>query len=181
MIGVDRHHRPNNAIHFDFLLKAIRCQVPDAELAWPQIKIILVLKVLGLRTTCQEQSIVVENRPGGALTTGLSFTAKSEPDGYTIAMGPIGALATEPEALRLPRERRLRVQDRAVSRDRVIRGREARPPFLRAVQLRDPGDVADIVEYLKSLPNGESSEAVQGGDHSARNAPSMRPRAARWS
>jgi tripartite-type tricarboxylate transporter receptor subunit TctC len=39
------------------------------------------------------QSIVVENRPGGALTTGLSFTAKSEPDGYTIAMGPIGALA----------------------------------------------------------------------------------------
>ena len=39
------------------------------------------------------QSIVVENRPGGALTTGLSFTAKSEPDGYTIAIGPIGALA----------------------------------------------------------------------------------------
>jgi tripartite-type tricarboxylate transporter receptor subunit TctC len=39
------------------------------------------------------QPIVVENRPGGALTTGLSFTAKSEPDGYTIAMGPIGALA----------------------------------------------------------------------------------------
>jgi tripartite-type tricarboxylate transporter receptor subunit TctC len=39
------------------------------------------------------QSIVVENRPGGALTTGLAFTAKSEPDGHTIAMGPIGALA----------------------------------------------------------------------------------------
>ena len=39
------------------------------------------------------QSIVVENRPGGALTTGLAFTAKSAPDGYTIAMGPIGALA----------------------------------------------------------------------------------------
>jgi tripartite-type tricarboxylate transporter receptor subunit TctC len=39
------------------------------------------------------QSIVVENRPGGALTTGLSFTATSAPDGYTIAMGPIGALA----------------------------------------------------------------------------------------
>ena len=39
------------------------------------------------------QSIVVENRPGGALTVGLAFTAKSAPDGYTIAMGPIGALA----------------------------------------------------------------------------------------
>ena len=35
----------------------------------------------------------MENRPGGALTTGLAFIAKSEPDGYTIAMGPVGALA----------------------------------------------------------------------------------------
>src|SRR6059058_1018943 len=39
------------------------------------------------------QQIVVDNRPGGALTIGLDMTAKSEPDGYTICMGPIGALA----------------------------------------------------------------------------------------
>ncbi len=39
------------------------------------------------------QSIVVENKAGGALTVGLAFTAKSAPDGYTIAMGPVGALA----------------------------------------------------------------------------------------
>src|SRR5262245_65525370 len=39
------------------------------------------------------QQIVVDNRPGGALTLGLDLTAKSEPDGYTICMGPIGALA----------------------------------------------------------------------------------------
>jgi tripartite-type tricarboxylate transporter receptor subunit TctC len=39
------------------------------------------------------QQIVVDNRPGGALTIGLDITAKSEPDGYTICMGPIGALA----------------------------------------------------------------------------------------
>src|SRR5262249_62360067 len=32
-------------------------------------------------------------RPGGAWTTGLDLTAKAEPDGYTICMGPIGALA----------------------------------------------------------------------------------------
>src|ERR1700730_6566333 len=37
--------------------------------------------------------IVVDDRPGGALTIGLDLTAKSEPDGYTIGMGPIGALA----------------------------------------------------------------------------------------
>src|SRR5262249_62317944 len=35
------------------------------------------------------QQVVVDNRPGGALTLGLDLTAKSEPDGYTICMGPI--------------------------------------------------------------------------------------------
>ena len=39
------------------------------------------------------QTIVVENRPGGALTIGLDIVAKSPPDGYTIGMGPVGALA----------------------------------------------------------------------------------------
>lgn len=39
------------------------------------------------------QTIVVENRPGGALTIGLDIVAKSPPDGYTLGMGPVGALA----------------------------------------------------------------------------------------
>src|SRR5882724_4577799 len=39
------------------------------------------------------QQIIVDNRPGGALTLGLDLTAKADPDGYTICMGPIGALA----------------------------------------------------------------------------------------
>jgi len=39
------------------------------------------------------QTIVVDDRPGGALTLGLDLVAKSPPDGYTIGMGPIGALA----------------------------------------------------------------------------------------
>lgn len=39
------------------------------------------------------QTVIVENKPGGALTVGLAFTAKAAPDGYTLAMGPIGALA----------------------------------------------------------------------------------------
>ena len=39
------------------------------------------------------QQIIVENRPGGALTIGIEATAKAAPDGYTIGMGPVGAMA----------------------------------------------------------------------------------------
>src|SRR5213080_249 len=39
------------------------------------------------------QQVIVDDRPGGALTIGLDLVAKSPPDGYTIGMGPIGALA----------------------------------------------------------------------------------------
>src|SRR5919109_356323 len=53
-----------------------------------------VARILGAELAKElAQQIVVDNRPGGALTIGLDLTAKAEPDGYTICMGPIGALA----------------------------------------------------------------------------------------
>ncbi len=42
------------------------------------------------------QQIVVDDRPGGALTVGLDLVAKSPPDGYTLCMAPIGALTMAP-------------------------------------------------------------------------------------
>ena len=42
------------------------------------------------------QQVIVDDRPGGALTVGLDLTAKAPPDGYTLCMGPIGALAITP-------------------------------------------------------------------------------------
>ena len=39
------------------------------------------------------QNVIVEDRPGGALTIGIDIVAKSAPDGYTLGVGPIGALA----------------------------------------------------------------------------------------
>src|SRR5436853_7571923 len=45
------------------------------------------------------QQVVIDNRPGAAFTIGLDLTAKAEPDGYTICMGPVGALAISPHML----------------------------------------------------------------------------------
>jgi tripartite-type tricarboxylate transporter receptor subunit TctC len=39
------------------------------------------------------QPVVVDNRPGGALTIGIDAVAKAAPDGYTLGQGPVGALA----------------------------------------------------------------------------------------
>jgi len=53
-----------------------------------------VARILGAELAKElGQQVVVDNRPGGALTIGLDLTAKAEPDGYTVCMGPIGALA----------------------------------------------------------------------------------------
>jgi tripartite-type tricarboxylate transporter receptor subunit TctC len=45
------------------------------------------------------QKIVIENKPGAAFTIGLDLVAKSAPDGYTIGMGPVGAIAISPNLL----------------------------------------------------------------------------------
>jgi tripartite-type tricarboxylate transporter receptor subunit TctC len=48
------------------------------------------------------QTIVIENKPGAAFTLGLSEVAKSAPDGYTLGMGPVGALAISPNMAKVP-------------------------------------------------------------------------------
>jgi tripartite-type tricarboxylate transporter receptor subunit TctC len=74
----------------DYPDKPIRLVVPQA----PGSATDTVARILGAELAKElGQQIVVDNRPGGALTLGLDLTAKSEPDGYTICMGPIGALA----------------------------------------------------------------------------------------
>jgi tripartite-type tricarboxylate transporter receptor subunit TctC len=42
------------------------------------------------------QPLIVDDRPGGALTVGLDIVAKSPPDGYTLVLAPIGALTMAP-------------------------------------------------------------------------------------
>src|SRR5215204_5391116 len=74
----------------DYPDKPIRLIVPQA----PGSATDTVARILGAELAREiGQQVVVDNRPGGALTIGLDLTAKAEPDGYTICMGPIGALA----------------------------------------------------------------------------------------
>jgi len=46
------------------------------------------------------QPVVIDDRPGGALTIGLDLTAKAPPDGYTLCVAPIGALAITPHLVK---------------------------------------------------------------------------------
>jgi tripartite-type tricarboxylate transporter receptor subunit TctC len=74
----------------DYPDRPVRLIVPQA----PGSATDTVARILGAELGKElGQQVVVDNRPGGALTIGLDLTAKAEPDGYTICMGPIGALA----------------------------------------------------------------------------------------
>ena len=42
------------------------------------------------------QTLIVDNRPGGAFIIGMDAIAKAPPDGYTIGLGVIGALTIAP-------------------------------------------------------------------------------------
>ncbi len=70
------------------------------------------------------QQVIVENRPGGALTIGIDATAKAPPDGYTIGMGPVGALAiTRHMVAKLPYDIERDLQPIAiVSRGHILLG-----------------------------------------------------------
>jgi tripartite-type tricarboxylate transporter receptor subunit TctC len=46
------------------------------------------------------QTVIIDDRPGGALTVGMDFTAKAPPDGYTLCVAPIGALALTPHLVK---------------------------------------------------------------------------------
>jgi tripartite-type tricarboxylate transporter receptor subunit TctC len=105
------------------------------------------------------QTIVIDNRPGGALTIGLDLTAKSAPDGYTIGMGPIGALAiTRHMVAKLPYD---------IERDFQPIALATRGHLLLAVTPALPiNTVAELIDYAKKNPgkllNASSSNGSPG-------------------
>lgn len=106
-----------------------------------------------------KQQVIVENRPGGALTIGLDAVAKSAPDGYTLGMGPIGALAiTRHMVAKLPYDIERDFQPVAL----VTRGQ-----MLLAVAPQSPiHSVKELIDYAKKNPgkltNASSSNGSPG-------------------
>ncbi|HKC43766.1 MAG TPA: tripartite tricarboxylate transporter substrate binding protein [Burkholderiales bacterium] len=105
------------------------------------------------------QQVVVDNRPGGALTIGIDLVAKSPPEGYTIGMGPIGAMAiTRHMVAKLPYDIERDLQPIAI----VARGH-----LLLAVSPSLPvNSVQELIDYAKQHPgkltNASSSNGSPG-------------------
>ncbi|HTO48324.1 MAG TPA: tripartite tricarboxylate transporter substrate binding protein [Burkholderiales bacterium] len=105
------------------------------------------------------QQVVVDNRPGGALTIGIDLVAKAPPDGYTIGMGPIGALAiTRHMVAKLPYN---------IERDLQPVALVSRGHLLLAVSPSLPVDsVQELIAYAKQNPgkllNASSSNGSPG-------------------
>ncbi len=105
------------------------------------------------------QQVIIDDRPGGALTVGLDLTAKAPPDGYTLCMGPIGALAiTRHIVAKLPYDIERDFQPIAL----VTRGH-----LLLAVSPTTPfKSVQELIDYAKQNPgkllNASSSNGSPG-------------------
>src|SRR6516165_12315463 len=122
--------------------KPIRLIVPQAAGSATDT----VARILGAELGKElAQQIVVDNRPGGALTIGLDLTAKAEPDGYTLCMGPIGALAiTRHMVAKLPYD---------IERDFQPIALATRGHLLLAVSPKEPfTSVIELIDYAKKNP-----------------------------
>src|SRR5450631_1782188 len=102
------------------------------------------------------QPVIVDDRPGGALTLGLDLVAKSPPDGYTIGMGPIGALAiTRHMVAKLPYD---------IERDFQPIALIARGHLLLAVSPKlTVTSVKELIDYAKKNPGKLSNASSSNG------------------
>ncbi|HEY6822721.1 MAG TPA: tripartite tricarboxylate transporter substrate binding protein [Burkholderiales bacterium] len=102
------------------------------------------------------QPVVVEDRPGGALTIGIDAVAKSPPDGYTIGMGPVGALAiTRHMVAKLPYD---------IERDLQPVALVTTNSMMLAVSPSLPvRNVAELIDYARKNPGKLSNASSSNG------------------
>ena len=102
------------------------------------------------------QTVVIENKPGAAFTIGLDLVAKAAPDGYTLGIGPIGALAISPNMIaRTPYN---------IERDFQPIALIARGHLLLAVSSKsDFRSVKDIIDEAKKNPGKLTNASSASG------------------
>ena len=107
-------------------------------------------------TTLLGQQIIVENRPGGGFTIGLDIIAKAAPDGYTLGMGPVGAMVISPNMMsKLPYDIEKDFQPVTL----VTRGH-----LLLAVSPKLPvNTVAELIAYAKQSPGKLTNASSANG------------------
>jgi tripartite-type tricarboxylate transporter receptor subunit TctC len=105
------------------------------------------------------QQVIVDNRPGGALTVGIDAVAKAAPDGYTLGQGPVGALAiTRHMVAKLPYDIERDLQPVAlVTTGYMLLAASPKAPF---------NTVKELIDYAKKNPgrlfNASSSNGSPG-------------------
>ncbi len=136
--------------------KPIRLVVPQAPGSATDVVARMLAAELG---PLLGQTIVVDNRPGGALTIGIDVVAKSPPDGYTIGMGPIGALAiTRHMVAKLPYDIERDLQPVAlVSRGHLLLAVSPKLPIRTVKEL-----IAEAKQNPGKLTNASSSNGSPG-------------------
>jgi tripartite-type tricarboxylate transporter receptor subunit TctC len=122
--------------------KSIRLVVPFATGGTSEI----VARAVAQQLTAQlGQSVVVENKAGGAGTIAMSEVAQSAPDGYTLILGHVGSLAVNPYAMAK--------QPYDVNRDFVPVALLARVPNLFVINANVPAkDFREFVALAKKEP-----------------------------
>jgi tripartite-type tricarboxylate transporter receptor subunit TctC len=100
--------------------------------------------------------VVVDNRPGGALTIGIDAVAKAPPDGYTLGQGPVGALAiTRHMVAKLPYDIERDIQPVAlVTTGYMLLAASPKAPFQ---------TVAELIDYAKKNPGKLSNASSSNG------------------
>ena len=133
--------------------RPIRCIVPQA----PGSATDTVARILAPEMSRQlGQPVVVENRPGGALTIGIDAVAKSAPDGYTIGLGPIGAMAiTRHMVAKLPYDIERDLQPVAIVQTGYML--LAVSPSLKV------NSVKELIEYARNNPGKLSNASSSNG------------------
>jgi len=131
--------------------RAIRLIVPQAPGSASDNVARLVAAELTARLG---QQVVVDNRPGGALTIGIDLVVKAAPDGYTLGYAPIGSLVIGPNMFRKP--------PYDVNKDIAAVALVAFNQMLLAGSPKHPfKNVQEVIDFAKQNP-GKLSNASSG-------------------